>query len=139
MCLYCKLLVYLYMNLSNYRTMFKNSIVLAGLLLVFTGYAQQSKKLVLNEEINLIEATYYHDNGVISQRGTFNLDRKLHGQWISYDEEGQKVALGTYINGIKTGKWLFWEGDKLTEVEYKNNLIASIDSIEKNSGVVKNN
>lgn len=119
--------------------MFKKWLVPTVLVCVFAGYAQQEKKLVLNEETNLIEATFYHDNGMISQKGTFNLDRKLHGQWTSYDEKGQKVALGTYINGVKSGKWLFWEGDKQTEVEYRDNLIATIDGVEKNSGVVKNN
>lgn len=119
--------------------MFKYSIVLVFFLCVSAANSQQMKDLALNEETNLIEATYYHDNGVISQKGAFNLGRKLHGEWISYNDEGDKVALGSYKNGIKTGKWYFWEGDTMTEVEYENNAIASVDGIKTSPGLVKNN
>ncbi len=93
----------------------------------------------LNKDTNLIEATYYHDNGLIAQEGTFNLDGKLHGEWTSYDANGEKIALGSYENGLKTGKWIFWSGDEEKEVEYDNNTIASVDGVEKSKGLVDKN
>lgn len=109
------------------------------LMIVFATsfvYGQKGMDQKLNKETNLIEATYYHDNGMISQTGTFNLDGKLHGEWLSYDQNGQKIALGSYDNGLKTGKWYFWSGDSVKEVEYSNNSIASVDGVKKSKGLV---
>ena len=112
------------------------------LVLVFVAsfaYCQNRMDQSLNKETNLIEATYYHDNGMISQQGTFNLDGKLHGEWVSYDEAGQKIALGSYNNGSKIGKWYFWSGDVMKEVEYADNAIASVDGVKKSKGLVDKN
>ncbi len=111
---------------------------LALFFVASTMFAQTEPKLELNDETNLIEATYFHDNGEVSQKGTFNLDKKLHGQWISYNEEGEKLSIGNYTNGLKTGKWVFWSGSDKKEVVYSNNAIASVDGIQKQAPVVKN-
>lgn len=71
-------------------------------------------------------ATYYHNNGEVEQKGTFNAHGKLQGEWISYDTEGNKLASATYDAGKKVGKWFFWEGDSLKEVDYKNNSIVHV-------------
>jgi antitoxin component YwqK of YwqJK toxin-antitoxin module len=105
---------------------------------VTISFAQTRPELKLNEETNLIEATYYHDNGTVSQKGTFNMQKELHGKWISYSEEGEKISIGNYANGLKTGKWIFWSGTDTKEVEYSNNAIASVDGIKKKAPVVKN-
>ena len=49
------------------------------------GYAQKKEDIRHKAETNLIDATYYHENGQISQTGTFDLKGKLHGQWISFN------------------------------------------------------
>ena len=100
--------------------------------------AQQQPELKLNAETNLIEATYFHENGQISQQGTFNLEKQLHGNWISYDEQGEKISKGSYINGQKTGKWVFWSKGDTKEVVYDNNAIASVNGIRKEAPLVKN-
>jgi antitoxin component YwqK of YwqJK toxin-antitoxin module len=112
-----------------------------AVLLMFTlslsgVYAQQKKVQKLNKETNLIEVTYYYNNDQISQQGTFNLEGKLHGNWISYDEQGEKIAEGSYRNGIKTGKWYFWSNDKVKEIIFDNNSIASITESEKKAQLV---
>ncbi len=93
-------------------------------------YGQDKKVQKFNDETNLIEVTDYHDNGIISQEGTFNLNGELHGEWISYDALGNKISQGSYENGDKSGKWVFWSNDTMKEVEYNNNQIASIDGIK---------
>lgn len=110
-----------------------------GIFLASYGYCQHRVDQKLNEETNLIEATYYHDNGLISQKGTFNLDGKLHGEWVSYDNKGEKIAFGSYDNGLKIGKWYFWSGESVKEVEYNNNTIASINGVKKTKGLVDKN
>ncbi|QLG45118.1 toxin-antitoxin system YwqK family antitoxin [Costertonia aggregata] len=74
---------------------------------------------------DMVEATYFHDNGNIAQTGYF-LNGTLNGKWKMYDAQGKKIAMGEYVNGVKTGKWFFWKGQQLTEVDYDNNAIASV-------------
>ena len=107
-------------------------------LLMKLVYGQKEKEVKLNKETNLLEATYYHDNGVVSQEGTFNLAGKLHGEWVSYDENGDKISEGSYLNGSKTGKWFFWNDGMMKEVEFNNNAIASVVNKERASGITKN-
>lgn len=115
----------------------KKIAILLMFALSLTGvYAQQKKEQKLNKETNLIEVTYYHNNDQISQEGTFNLEGKLHGNWISYDEQGVKITEGSYNKGIKTGKWYFWSGDKVKEIIFDNNSIASITESNNKAKVV---
>lgn len=132
-------LIYIFIEYYIFKIGMRNLLVLLTLTFISaTAFAQNDKELKLNKETNLIEATYYHANGEISQKGTFNLEKKLHGEWISYNEEGDKISIGNYTNGLKTGKWVFWSGDDKKEVEYNNNAIASVDGIKNEAPVVKN-
>lgn len=117
----------------------KTFVLLAILFVSIASFAQTKPEMKLNEETNLIEATYFHDNGVISQNGTFNLEKQLHGEWESYNEKGETIAVGSYTNGIKTGKWLFWANNVLKEVEYRNNAIAGVNETENTEGIVSRN
>ena len=113
-------------------------LVVVLLFVCIVSFAQQQPELKLNAENNLIEATYYHDNGEISQKGTFNMNKQLHGDWVSFNEEGEKISIGSYSNGVKTGKWAFWSDGDMKEVVYSNNAIASVDGIKREAPVVKN-
>jgi antitoxin component YwqK of YwqJK toxin-antitoxin module len=113
-------------------------VLLAALLMIASiGYSQEKVEQKYNKETNLVEATYYYDNGNISQEGTFNTKGKLHGEWTSYNEEGKKIAMGTYENGVRTGTWYFWADGTLKEVEFNDNQIASITEQKNTSGIVK--
>ncbi len=115
----------------------KNIFLLIVLIMgIGIGHAQKDKDLQLNEETNLLEATYYYDDGTISQKGTFNLAGKLHGEWTSFNDEGKKISVGSYENGLKVGKWFFWNDSILKEVEYNNNAIAGVVNTENSSGIV---
>ncbi|MCM4155198.1 nicotinic acid mononucleotide adenyltransferase [Gramella sp. AN32] len=117
---------------------FKN-IALAALFVVGgTAFAQEkSPKPEFEKQGDLIKGTYYYDDGSVKQEGTYK-DGKLHGEWVSFDENGEKVALGQYNQGEKDGKWFFWSGDKLTEVDYKENKVASVNNYKSESSVVIN-
>lgn len=114
----------------------KTFLIIAILFISAASFAQAKQDLKLNEETNLVEATYYHDNGAISQEGTFNLERKLHGEWVSYNNAGKIITVGSYENGKKTGKWLFWANDILKEVEYNDNTIATFSEAKNTEGIV---
>tara|TARA_B100000809_G_C15103720_1_gene517918 strand:+ start:123 stop:452 length:330 start_codon:yes stop_codon:yes gene_type:complete len=96
------------------------------MLSVALTFAQEKPKAELNKDGDLTVATYYHDNGVVEQQGTFNKEGELHGIWTSYDLNGNKVTVGNYVNNKKVGKWLFWSGTKLKEVDYIDSKIASV-------------
>ena len=101
-------------------------------IMLFTvlTFAQKERVLKLNKETNLIEVTYYHDNGVVSQTGSYTLDGKLQGQWVSYDTEGHKTVLANYDNGKKVGKWFYWTKETVKEVDYSINAIANLKESE---------
>lgn len=108
-------------------------------LAIFTGgivTAQENDvKKELRQQGDLMEATFYHDNGQIAQKGTYK-NGKLHGEWISYDIEGNTTALGKYSQGTKTGKWFFWSEDRLSEVDFEDNAIASVIHRVRDEGLV---
>lgn len=97
----------------------------AFLITVFS-FAQQKRDLKLNKDTNLIEVVYYHDNGVVSQTGTYTLDGKLQGVWLSFDTEGKKIVSANYDNGKKVGKWFYWNNGSVKEVDYSDNAIAGV-------------
>lgn len=104
----------------------KNILIIALIFCSAVAFAQQDRTLEYNKKTKLTEAKYFHDNGVISQEGTFNSQGKLQGQWISYDKDGKKVAVANYENGRKVGKWFFWDNESLREVEFVDNEIVEV-------------
>lgn len=101
-----------------------------------TGVAQEIKPK-FEKEGELIKGTYYYEDGSVRQEGTYK-NGQLHGEWISYDQNGKKNAVAQYNEGVKTGKWFFWNKDLLTEVDYDNNAIAEVNSYKEIRGVVDN-
>ncbi len=109
----------------------KKSILFSiAFLIAVVSHAQEKRDLKHNKDTNLIEVVYYHDNGVVSQTGTYTLDGKLQGEWFRYDTEGKKQVSANYDNGKKVGKWFFWNKTTLKEVDYDNNAIASVSEWE---------
>ena len=111
----------------------KNILVIALLLVGSLSFAQNEKTLVLNEETNLIEATFTNAEGAIIQTGTYTKSGKLHGDWITYDAEGKKTVAAKYDNGSKAGKWFFWTDNTLREVDYSNNSVANVNTWVNNT------
>lgn len=111
----------------------KKVIYIIVMLVVGFGYSQNERSLTLNEETNLIEATFTNTEGVIVQTGSYTKTGKLHGDWISYDAEGKKTVAAKYDNGVKTGKWFFWSDTTLREVDYSNNSVANVNTWSSNT------
>lgn len=91
------------------------------------------------------EWTYYHDNGKINRKATFNdgqpdgvreiyradgtlvakrgfKDGKRHGEWITYDETGkQPLREEHYVDGVQDGVWKTWydNGKLRQQVSFK--------------------
>jgi antitoxin component YwqK of YwqJK toxin-antitoxin module len=106
-------------------------LMLFTLLIGIVSFAQQERELKHNDDTNLIEVIYYHDNGVVSQLGSYTLDGKLHGEWLSFDIKGDKSVSAIYDNGKKVGKWFYWTDKTLKEVDYTNNAIVRVNEWKK--------
>lgn len=107
--------------------------------ILFSGMMMaQELKPTLEKQGDLIKGTYYYENGEVRQQGFFNKAGKPHGEWKSYNRDGQKIAMGQYTNGIKTGKWFFWTDQKLSEVNFDDNAIVSATTWSNKSDVVLN-
>lgn len=113
----------------------KKIVFLAAFLISGLAFAQTAKP-VLEQEGKLVKATYYHTNGKIQQQGYFK-DGKLEGQWIAFDENGNKASMAEYANGQKTGKWFFWNNKSLNEVDYSDSRVASIKNWKQDAIVNK--
>ena len=109
-------------NLNNLHM--KKFMILAGLMI--SGF-MSAQALEPQFEVvgNRIQITYFYDNGRVQQQG-FYKDGKLDGAWTSYDEQGNKLAAGTYAQGQKVGEWSFWSGAELSRVRYTDNQIAMV-------------
>jgi len=101
------------------------------------GYAQEQKP-TFKAEGDLVKASYYHEDGSIKTQGFFK-DKKLTGEWVRFDKEGNKVQLAYYDNGKKVGKWFVWTADSLKEINYESNAIASVNVWKPESKVAVNN
>ncbi len=117
----------------------KKILVLLVMISVGFTYAQEERTLKLNKEKDLIEVTYYHDNGEVSQTGYYTVDGKLHGEWLSFCQEGNKMVSAKYDNGKKVGKWFYWSGNTLKEVDYSNNAIANVNEWTNSKATVASN
>lgn len=110
-------------------------IIIAALMLsagVLSAQEIKPKYEIVNQ---MVKATYYHDNGNIKMEG-FYKDGKLHGKWISFNEDGSKQALGEYENGAKTGKWFFWNDVTLNEVDYTDSRVADVKTWSRDAVVL---
>ncbi len=112
------------------------NIIIAAVLMISGVFFAQEIKPKFEVVDNMVKATYYHDNGQVSQEGLY-LDGKLHGKWVSYTEAGAKQTMGEYENGAKVGKWFFWNENSLSEVDFSKSKMESVKKWS-NEVLVKN-
>ena len=100
-------------------------LLLFTFLITVVSFAQQKRELKHNTDTNLIDVVYYHDNGVVSQTGSYTTDGKLQGVWLSFDTEGKKIVSANYDNGKKVGKWIHWIKGIPKVVDYSKKVSSS--------------
>ena len=84
-----------------------------------------------------VKVTYFYNNGSVKQQGFFK-NKKLTGTWTSFDVNGNKTAIAHYKAGKKVGKWFLWQGDLLREINYENNVVASVQNWKEDNNLAKN-
>ena len=111
-------------------------LMIMGMMLVSGAiFSQAAPKLEAYGQ--LVKATYYYEDGKVRQEGFFK-EGKLEGQWVSYDADGNKIAMAEYSNGQKTGKWVFINNEMLSEVNYADNKITNIKNWKQEALVNRN-
>lgn len=116
----------------------KYTLLAIALLFTLVSFAQSaSVKPVFERTGDLVKATFYYDNRQVAQTG-FYKDTRPHGEWESYNPQGAKTAIALYDEGKKVGKWFFWNGEKLVEVDYRNNSIVRVTNWSYDASVVVN-
>ena len=82
----------------------------------------------------------YNDNDIVEQNGIWIKkfsDEKVNGK-VFYEFEGNKIALGSMINGKKNGKWTLWydSGIKREEMYYEDGISVGEWKIYNSKGVI---
>ncbi len=118
----------------------KKLVLLLGLLFIYIGnvQAQTNPQKEIKKSDNVIEMVSYYDNGQIKVIGTFDKQGKLNGHWTKYNEAGDVVVQGTFTDGMKTGKWLFWDKSYLNEVTFIDNKVTNYVKWSKEDYIVNN-
>jgi antitoxin component YwqK of YwqJK toxin-antitoxin module len=111
-------------------------ITICMLSIATIGFAQ-SNKPTFKAEGDLVKATYYYENGAVKTQGFFK-DKKLTGIWTRFDKGGNKTQLANYNEGKKVGKWFIWTEDSLKEINYEDNVIASVNIWKPESKIASN-
>jgi antitoxin component YwqK of YwqJK toxin-antitoxin module len=92
----------------------------------FTGayeefYPSGQLKMKMNVAKGLVDGQVYlyFSNGVTNEIRSYK-EGEMHGQWITWNEQGQKIAEAEYYDGLKHGKWYVWndEGVLLYDMSY---------------------
>ena len=114
----------------------KNLMIYVMLLVSGVFFAQEVKPKFVAVDNDMIQATYYYDNGQVKQEGVY-LDGKLHGKWVSYNEDGTKQTSGEYNQGEKVGTWTFYNASTIKKVAFSNSRVASVNTKSKDYLVTK--
>lgn len=113
----------------------KKLLITAFALCVFALNAQEIEPKYETQG-DLIKGTYFFENGQIRQEGTYK-DGKLHGKWVAFNAEGDKISEAYYQNGKKEGIWFFWNDGKLIQVEYDDSRVEEVVSWKDTSLLTK--
>ena len=106
--------------------------IMIAVVLISSVVMAQNKQPKLEAVDGMVKATYLYDNGQVQQQG-FYKDGKLEGQWVSFDDKGNKTTVAEYSNGVKVGKWLYYNDLVVNEVVYADNKVASVKNWKKDN------
>lgn len=87
---------------------------------VYEFGVMQEKTLYMNGDQNNVISYRYFDSGELEYMKHLKNDSIPIGKWIKNYPDGNKKYQGSYINGLREGKWKFWDEEGNMEViKYK--------------------
>lgn len=121
------------------KKLFIITFIFSSLLLTAqNAVASEAPKPLYEIEDGLVKVTNYYESGEIKEQGFYDADKKLTGEWIQFDKTGKKTVIANYYKGVKVGKWLVWQGDKLLQLDYEQSRIANVSEWKDNSTLADN-
>jgi len=91
-------------------------------LMLFLGFNLFSQNAIYTDYDGnkIIEYTLQDEYGKVLETG-FYFNNKMHGTWTSFFPSGKKQAVVKFRNGIKNGKWFYYDEDGrvLMSITYK--------------------
>lgn len=100
-----------------------------ALVFISSAFAQEVKPK-FEKQNDLVKATYYYNNGAIKEVGFFK-ENKLHSQWVTYNEAGEKITVAEYDMGKKVGKWYVIADDTVKELTYESNKLVKVEDTKE--------
>ena len=105
------------------------------LVLFSTNILAQRAVYTDNDGDGIVEYTLQNTNGKVIETGYYQ-NGKMHGTWTSFYPSGTKQAVVKFKNGMKHGKWLFYDHQEriITTVTYENDkkIMASQNQYSSN-------
>ena len=127
MFIYRKIDIFEPLTLKN-EVMRTRFLTLLALIFVLTlGVAQEIKPQFEKQE-DLVKATNFYEDGKVKENGFVKND-KLHGEWVSFDQEGRKTAIANSAEGLKVGTWYVVTNQSVKELTYESNKLVSVKEV----------
>ncbi|MEI6866183.1 nicotinic acid mononucleotide adenyltransferase [Flavicella sp.] len=98
----------------------------------------EAPKPVYEVEDGLVKVTNFYVTGEIREQGFYDAEKKLTGEWIQYNKTGKRTIVANYYKGVKVGKWLVWQGDKMLQVDYEQSRVANVSEWKGTSTLADN-
>ncbi|TYP99644.1 hypothetical protein C7447_101246 [Tenacibaculum adriaticum] len=108
-------------------------LVFACFLAIGLVQAQEVKPLY-EKAGDMVKVTNFYEDGTVKEQG-FYKNKMLAGTWVTFDKKGNKTVMAQYENGKKVGKWFVWNKDGLQEINYEDNVIASVQSWKEDTKI----
>lgn len=131
LCIFVNNFLTIYLNTMKKLIM---SVMLLFLVPCVSGQKKEPSYTIQGDNVKVI---HYFPDGSVYKRGFFK-NKRLTGEWIEFNQEGNKVATGFYIEGKKSGTWFRWNKNKLRQINYKNNTIVSVTNWREQVNLVVN-
>jgi antitoxin component YwqK of YwqJK toxin-antitoxin module len=104
----------------------KNLLVIAAVVLMFTGLNAQGvsanveKEVVLEKVEKNIDMAFVYQNAVLIEKGLL-VNGKREGVWQSFNENGTLATEASFSKGLKNGVWNIYQGSNLKYVLHYQN------------------
>ena len=95
----------------------KRAIIIPALLLSVIVYSQE------------LPCKVKYKNGRCKERYRENSQGAIHGTFIEYYDDGTRKTVGNYTNGIKNGRWIYYDGITEDAFTYVNGVLEGSNKI----------
>lgn len=96
------------------RTIFLSMFFVFPFVLMANNEPINDKYSVVGAQVQKVS---FYESGAVKEQGYF-LNEKLHGTWVSYNEDGSVNTIAFYDQGKKVGIWSFFRNGEEFKVNF---------------------